>query len=261
MLLRLCEPTSGRILFRGNDVTKTKQRRLLPLRRQAQIVLQDAGSALDPRMTVAEILDEPFTIHALSTGEARIQRLRELLAVVELPEDVLKRFPHQLSGGQQQRLCIARALALNPTILVCDEAFSGLDVPLKAQMANLLVDLRERLGLTYLFVSHELSWVRYLTDRIAVMFQGRIVEVGPTRSVFGGPLHPYTRGMLAAEPRILAKSPVALPVLSPTATSTLSTEGCGYAPRCDRVIPHCHAMQPQLVKAGDIEVACHHYTS
>lgn len=257
ILLRLCEPSAGRVFFRGDDVTRADHRGLLPLRREVQIVLQDAGAALDPRMIVADVLDEPLSLHRMAEGEARLPRLRELLSLVELPEEVLGLGAHQLSGGQQQRLCIARALALNPVALVCDEALSGLDSLLKAQMANLLVELQAQLGLAYLFISHELSWVRHLTDRVAVMFDGRIVETGPTSTVLGEPRHPYTQSLLAAEPLLAPGRHRRLSVLATETSGTAPARGCSYASRCDRTMPRCRTEPPALQPAGDGAVACH----
>ena len=199
-ILRLIEPTSGEVRFRGEDVLAFPKRRLREARRDMQIVFQDPYSSLNPRMRVQDIVEEPLAIHRLGTRSERRARVRELFELVGLDSSQLPRYPHQFSGGQRQRIGLARALALNPSLVIADEPVSALDVSVQAQVVNLLMDLQERLKLTYLFIAHDLRLVRHICSRLAVMYLGRIVEMGETEAIFASPAHPYTRALLSAIP-------------------------------------------------------------
>jgi ABC-type oligopeptide transport system ATPase subunit len=199
-ILRLIEPTSGTVRFRGQDVLALPRRRLRDARRDMQIVFQDPISSLNPRMRARQIVEEPLVIHGIGDRAARRDRVGELFDLVGLDRAHLERYPHQFSGGQRQRIGLARALALNPSFLVLDEPVSALDVSIQAQVINLLMDLQERLDLTYLFIAHDLRLVEHICGRVAVMYLGRIVEMGPTASLYAAPLHPYTRALLSAIP-------------------------------------------------------------
>jgi oligopeptide transport system ATP-binding protein len=199
-VLRLVEPTSGSIRFRGEDVLGFSRRRMREARREMQIVFQDPYSSLNPRMRARQIVEEPLIIHRLGDARARRSRVAELFDLVGLDTAHLSRYPHEFSGGQRQRIGLARALALNPTFLVLDEPVSALDVSVQAQVVNLLLDLQERFKLTYLFIAHDLRLVEHICTRVAVMYMGRIVEIGPTTSLFAAPQHPYTRALLSAIP-------------------------------------------------------------
>ena len=199
-LLRLIEPTAGSIRFRGQELVGLSQARLRPLRRQLQMIFQDPYGSLNPRMTVGDILTEPLTVHGLAKGTAAVARATGLLAQVGLPAESLTRYPHQFSGGQRQRICIARALTLTPGLIVCDEPVSALDVSVQAQVLNLLKDLQREHGVAYLFISHDLAVVAHLCHRVAVMYLGEIVELGPVEAIYQRPLHPYTQALLSAIP-------------------------------------------------------------
>ena len=199
-ILRLIEPTSGTVLFRGENVLQFPRARMRRARRDMQIVFQDPYSSLNPRMRVGEIVEEPLVIHKLGTRPERKQRVAELFRLVGLDPDHVQRYPHQFSGGQRQRIGIARALALNPALIVADEAVSALDVSIQAQVVALLMDLKARFKLTYLFIAHDLRLVEHICSRVAVMYLGKIVEIGDTRALFSSPTHPYTRALLSAIP-------------------------------------------------------------
>jgi len=199
-ILRLVEPTSGQVLFRGDDVLRFSRGRLRAARREMQIVFQDPYSSLNPRMRAGDIVEEPLIIHRLGTPSERRGQVADLFELVGLDRDHMSRYPHEFSGGQRQRIGIARALALHPALVVADEAVSALDVSIQAQVVRLLLDLQQRLGLTYLFIAHDLRLVEHICHRVAVMYLGRLVEVGLTRLLFDGPAHPYTRALLSAVP-------------------------------------------------------------
>ncbi len=261
-VLRLIEATSGEIRFRGEDVRALHGEALRRFRRHAQIVFQDPFGSLNPRMTVGNALREVLAVHGLAKGAAATDRVRELLSLVGLPLEHAARYPHEFSGGQRQRVGIARALAVEPDFIVCDEPVSALDVSVQAQVLNLLRDLQRRLGLAYLFIAHDLAVIEHISDRIAVMYLGRIVEVGPARDVVANPVHPYTRALLSAVPsaepgardrsrRIVLAGDVPSPAAPPP--------GCPFHPRC----PHpakdadCTRTVPLLeVKAPGRFAAC-----
>jgi peptide/nickel transport system ATP-binding protein/oligopeptide transport system ATP-binding protein len=214
-VLRLIEPTSGQVLFRGEDVLTFSRSRMRLARRDLQIVFQDPYSSLNPRMRVGPIVEEPLIIHGLGTKAERERRVRELFELVGLEADHLRRYPHEFSGGQRQRIGIARALALNPALIIADEAVSALDVSIQAQVVALLLDLQQRLKLTYLFIAHDLRLVEHVCRRVAVMYLGRIVEMGETAALFANPTHPYTRALLSAIPVLDPDTPRQRIVLDP----------------------------------------------
>ncbi|MEE8408706.1 MAG: ABC transporter ATP-binding protein [Myxococcota bacterium] len=263
-VLRLIEPTHGRILFDGRDITALSRRALRLLRRRMQIIFQDPVASLNPRMTVGTMLREPLRVHRLAEGKALDERVVTLLERVGLGADAMGRFPHELSGGQRQRLGIARALSVEPDFIVADEPVSALDVSIQAQVINLLVELRESLGLTYLFITHDLNLIRYICDRVAVMYLGRIVEEAPAADLFKRPAHPYTRALLAATPKP-GSSGNPPPVLQGEVPSPLTPPpGCSFHPRCPIAEPRCQLERPTLRHIDDLEltgdgrrVACH----
>jgi oligopeptide/dipeptide ABC transporter ATP-binding protein len=263
-ILRAIEPTDGAIRFRGEDgrqvdVARVPKGELRPLRRQMQMIFQDPFSSLNPRMTVMDIIGEPLLVNGMRDVEARRRRVRELMDLVQLPSAYMNRFPHAFSGGQRQRIGIARALALNPALIVADEPVSALDVSVQAQIVNLLLDLQDRLGLSYLFVAHDLSVVKHVSDRVAVMYVGKSVEVAPTERLFARPLHPYTEALLSAVPvpdprrrseRIVLKGEIADPAHPPP--------GCYFHPRCPYAVERCKVEPPVLRELEDGRQArCH----
>jgi len=257
-LLRLVEPTAGGVRFDGQDVLALSGGDLRALRRRMQIVFQDPFGSLNPRMHVARLVGDGLTLHGLARGEARARRVIELLDRVGLPADCAARYPHELSGGQRQRVSIARALAVEPDFIVCDEPVSALDVSVQAQILNLLQDLREDRGLAYLFISHDLSVVRHIADRVAVMYLGRLVEEAPTESLFAGPRHPYTRALLSAVPvpkvgavsdRVVLKGEPPSPSEPPP--------GCPFHPRCPEAVDRCRTDVPRRSEEGEHATACH----
>jgi oligopeptide/dipeptide ABC transporter ATP-binding protein len=266
LILRAIEPTAGRVFFEGEDLTALRSRDLLPFRRRAQIVFQDPYASLNPRMTVARIVGEPLRVHRIVAGAAVDGRVRDLLEMVGLQAEHAARYPHELSGGQRQRVGIARALAVGPRLVVADEAVSALDVSVRAQILNLLLDLRERLRLAYLFVSHDLGVIRFLSHRVAVMYLGRLVEVAPTAELFRRPLHPYTQALLGAIPTIgdgtVSMFDQPARILEGELPSPLDLPaGCRFASRCPRRFDRCRVEDPRLFEAEPGHaVACHLYT-
>jgi len=263
-ILRAYVPTSGAINFhiggRTVDLAKLKRAELRPLRRHMQMVFQDPYSSLNPRMVVGEIIGEPLRINGMTDQAERRRRVTELMELVQLPAAYFNRFPHAFSGGQRQRIGIARALALNPDLIVADEPVSALDVSVQAQILNLMLDLQDRLGLTYLFVAHDLSVVKHVSDRVAVMYVGRIVELAETEALFARPMHPYTEALLSAAPvptpgmastRIVLEREIADPANPPP--------GCAFHPRCRYATDVCRRDIPTIreVTPGR-SVACHH---
>lgn len=262
-LLRLEEPTSGEILFDGQDILKLKPKELKALRQQFQIIFQDPYASLNPRMTAGDIIAEPLDIHKLAKGAQREDRVEELLSLVGLSPQYKRRFPHEFSGGQRQRIGIARALAVNPRFIVCDEPISALDVSIQAQIVNLLKKLQHDMGLTYLFIAHDLAMIKYISSRVAVMYLGHIVEIASSLELYTHPLHPYTQALLSAIPipdpriekarsRIVLKGDVPSPVNPPT--------GCVFCTRCPKAQEICHKIPPlwKEVSKGHF-AACHLY--
>ena len=255
-ILRAVQPTEGSIRFltgdgRQVDVAGLPRAELRPVRRQMQMIFQDPYSSLNPRMTISDIIAEPLLVNGIGDLDARRRRVAELLDVVQLPRAYMNRFPHAFSGGQRQRIGIARALALNPALIVADEPVSALDVSVQAQIINLMLELQERLGLSYLFVAHDLSVVKHVSHRVAVMYVGRIVEIADTATIFARPRHPYTEALLSAVPvpdprkrakRIVLEGEVADPSNVPA--------GCAFHPRCAYATERCRQEKPELRDAG-----------
>lgn len=260
LVLRLIEPSEGRIHFEGTDITATSQRALRPLRQRMQMVFQDPFASLDPRLTVRQTLEEPLIVHGIGNAAERRARVDELLGLVGLGPHHAERYTHAFSGGQRQRVGIARALMLKPDLVVCDEPVSALDVSIQAQVVNLLKDLQERLGLTYLFIAHDLAVVKHMADRVAVMYLGQLVELAPRDALFANPRHPYTRMLLDAIPRPQPGQPARhQPMVTGEAGSPGSMPaGCRFHPRCPFAIERCRVEQPVLEAAGPGQVAaCH----
>ncbi len=261
-ILRALTPTEGSVLFHHDgqtvDLAKLRRRALRPLRRHMQMVFQDPYASLNPRMVVGDIIGEPLLINGMRDRTERRARVQELMELVHLPASVMNRFPHAFSGGQRQRIGIARALALNPSLVVADEPVSALDVSVQAQILNLMLDLQDRLGLTYLFVAHDLSVVKHVSNRVAVMYVGRIVEVAETETLYASPLHPYTEALLSAAPapvpgavssRIILEREIADPANPPP--------GCAFHPRCRYATARCREETPELAEiAPGRHVAC-----
>ena len=258
-ILRLIETTAGEIRFEGLDITKIDDRQMAKLRPKMQIVFQDPYASLNPRMTIKDIVGEPMLVNGIAKGLELRRRVLELLLIVGLSEDHMNRFPHEFSGGQRQRIGVARALSLNPEFVVLDEPTSSLDVSVQAQTLNMLQDLQRKLGLTYLFISHNLSVIKHMSERIAVMYLGKIVEIASKAELFRSQLHPYTQALFAAIPipdpeisreRIVLGGDVPSPVNPPS--------GCRFNPRCPKMIPACKEEEPQPIEVRkDHYVACH----
>jgi oligopeptide/dipeptide ABC transporter ATP-binding protein len=257
LVLRLIDPTAGHIRFDGRDVTALKERALRPLRRNAQLIFQDPYASLNPRMTVGQILAEPLALHDVVPPARRAERVNELLRLVGLEPRMIGRYPHEFSGGQRQRIAIARALAVEPKLIVCDEPVSALDVSIRAQVINLLRDLQQRLGLAYIFISHDLAVVKHIADRIAVMHLGRIVEIGPSQALFANPRHPYSRALLSAIPVPEPGAKRERIILRGETPSALHPPaGCAFHTRCPFTVARCEAEQPELI-GGSHATACH----
>ncbi len=260
-VLQLHRPTSGSVFLDGQDLAKLSNKELRPMRRRMQIIFQDPYSSLNPRMTIADIIGEPLVIHGMARGKELQIRVDELLTLVGLNPAFANRYPHEFSGGQRQRIGVARALALNPAFIVCDEPISALDVSIQAQIVNLLEDLQAKFGLTYLFIAHDLSMVRHISDRVAVMYLGLIVELAERDELFSTPLHPYTQALISAVPvpdpvveeqrkRIILEGDVPSPVNVPP--------GCRFHPRCPYAIDRCKTEVPAWRELRPAHfVACH----
>lgn len=262
VLLRLQEATEGEVLFEGQDIFKLPREEMRKLRREMQIIFQDPYASLNPRMTVGEIIGEPLEIHGVARGQEKTNRVNKLLDVVGLASFHARRYPHEFSGGQRQRIGIARALALNPKLIVCDEPVSALDVSIQSQVVNLLEDLQREFNLTYLFIAHGLSVVKHVSDRVGVMYLGKMVEISPSAELYANPLHPYTEALMSAIPipdptirreRIVLEGDVPSPVNPPS--------GCRFHTRCRyaaQVGEKCRTVEPPMLEvAPDHWVACH----
>lgn len=258
-ILRLHEPTSGKVMFDGTDVTALSAPDLKAMRRRMQIIFQDPYASLNPRRTVAEIVGLPLALHGIATGDEARQITAQVLERVGLRAGQLDRYPHQFSGGQRQRIGIARALVSNPDFIVCDEPVSALDVSIQAQIIALLLELKRELGLTYLFISHDISVIGYLADRVAVMYLGEIVETGPVTAVLDNPRHPYTQSLLSAVPDVGPKRSRARVRLQGDLPSPLNPpKGCKFHTRCPLAIPACQTLVPQSRTVGPgHSAACH----
>jgi oligopeptide transport system ATP-binding protein len=259
-ILRLIEPTDGEIVFEGRDLCRLSESEMRHLRAEMQMIFQDPYSSLNPRMTVKRIVGEPLLIHKLGKGRALEDRVRELISLVGLMEDHLFRYPHEFSGGQRQRIGIARALALEPKMLILDEPTSALDVSVQAQVLDLLLELQERLNLTYLFISHDLAVIRYICDRVALMYMGKILEVAAVEDIFQNPMHPYTQALLSAMPVADPEYQPEEIILEGEISTLAGAEGtCRFAPRCPaKSAERCVQQEPVLkeLKDGHL-VACH----
>ncbi len=256
-VLRLVEPTAGEVIFEGEDITRFKRDRVRAFRRDAQIIFQDPFASLDPRLSISEIIGEPYEIFNLYSKAERFERVQNLMSLVGLSTKLTNSFPHELDGGRRQRVGVARALALDPKFIVCDEPVSALDVSIQAQILNLIQDLQDRLNLTYVFISHDLSVVRHLSDRVAVMYLGKIVEITTYHNIFTRPRHPYTQALLSAIPipkvnakreRLILEGDVPSPVDPP--------KGCIFSGRCPYVMDKCHEAPPSLISTEE-----EHYTA
>ncbi len=252
-ILRLLEPTSGEVLFEGKDVTKYNKDEMRKMRKEMQLIFQDPFASLNPRKTVSEIIGEPLTLHKLVKSKEELNtRVLELMEVVGLAERLVNAYPHELDGGRRQRIGIARALALEPKFIVCDEPVSALDVSIQAQVLNLLKNIQEKMGLTYIFITHDLSVVNHFSDDIAVMYLGKLIEKAPAEELFAHPTHPYTQALLSAIPvpdihhkqeRIILKGEISSPI-NPK-------PGCRFAPRCIYATEECFKNEPELINMGE----------
>ncbi len=259
-ILQLYRPTAGEVYFEGQSLTTIKGEQLRRMRRRMQMIFQDPYASLNPRMTVGDIIGEPLLVHGIAKSRARRERVQELLRVVGLNPYFVNRYPHEFSGGQRQRIGVARALAVNPDFIICDEPISALDVSIQAQIINLLEDLQAEFNLTYLFIAHDLSVVRHISDRIAVMYLGKIVELTDRRELYENPLHPYTQALLSAVPipdpvveeqrqRVILEGDVPSPANPPV--------GCNFNTRCPVVMDVCKEREPEFKDVGDKHwVAC-----
>lgn len=258
-IIRLLDATDGDVYFEGKNIFKLQNNDMRELRKEMQIIFQDPYASLNPRMKVVDIIGEPLVTHNAVTGKAKEERVEELMELVGLRKAYASRYPHMFSGGQRQRIGIARAIALNPKFIVCDEPVSALDVSIQSQIINLLQDLQEQKSLTYLFISHDLNVVRYLSDRICVMFLGKIMELGPTSEVYNHPLHPYTKFLIAAAPvpnphernkkKLILEGDIPSPMNPPS--------GCRFHTRCPYVEDICKNEEPEIKIINGRSVACH----
>ena len=260
MLLRLIEPTSGQILFDGRDITICSEKEMNQVYQRIQMIFQDPYASLDPRMKVRDLIAEPLVTHNICrTKEERKSKVKELMHMVGIRPELIDRYPHQFSGGQRQRIGIARALALHPELIVCDEPVSALDVSIQSQILNLLKDLQQEFHLTYLFISHDLGVVHYISDRICVMFLGKVCEIGDTEEIYENPMHPYTSFLLQAVPSMDPENqPKREHILTGEIPSAVNPpSGCRFRTRCPYAKEVCKEKEPELKKYGSRKVACH----
>jgi len=262
-IVRLVKPTGGRIRFEGTDLATLSTRQLKPFRRQIQMIFQDPADSLNSRLTVGAMLEEPFIIHGIGDEASRQERVRELLAIVGLQPSAQERFPFEFSGGQRQRIGIARSIALNPKLIVCDEPVSALDASIQSQVLNLLLDLQQRLGLSYLFIAHDLAVVKHVSDRIAIMYLGHLVETGDGDEVHRQARHPYTRALISAIPQPVPRRASTRQILSGEVPSPINPPpGCAFQTRCPHAQPVCREQRPSLREVAGTgraahAVACH----
>lgn len=262
-IVKINQPTEGKILVNGEDITKIKGANLKKFKQDVQMIFQDPYASLNPRMTVGEIIKEPMDIHGIyKTNEEKEKRVRELLELVGLKPDHIRRYPHEFSGGQRQRIGIARTLALNPKFIVCDEPISALDVSIQAQVINLLEKIQAEMGISYLFIAHDLSMVKHISDRIGVMYLGNLVEVGDSDELYNNPLHPYTKALLSSvpipDPRV-AKSRERIVLQGELPSPINPPSGCVFRTRCPKAMEKCSQCKPELKKVKDRMVACFLY--
>ncbi len=261
-ILRLYEPTDGEIIFQGENLTKISQSQLRPKRKDMQIIFQDPYSSLNPRMTIAEILSEPFIIHKTIPKKDILGRVQELMKLVGLPQDGLDRYPHEFSGGQRQRIGIARSIALNPKLIIADEPVSALDVSIQSQILNLLVDLKKKFNLSYIFIAHDLAVIEHISDQVAVMYLGKIVEYTSAENLYRSPMHPYTKALIASIPIPDVNIKREKKILLGDVPSPISPpKGCHFHPRCSMATDICRTTAPALRDAGQKGnphlVSCH----
>jgi oligopeptide/dipeptide ABC transporter ATP-binding protein len=263
VLLRLMEPTEGQVIFENQDISKLGNRQLRPIRRDMQVVFQDPYASLNSKMSVQELIEEPLLVQTKLSRSERTEKAISLLEKVGLRADARLKYPHEFSGGQRQRISIARALALNPKFVICDEPVSALDVSIQAQVLNLMADLQDEFNLTYLFIAHDLSVVKHISNRVAVMYLGRIAEIAPKKSIYDNPLHPYTRALLSAVPSTDVRNRREKIILTGDLPSPSNPpSGCAFRTRCPEAHAHCAAVRPDLVDAGGGHfVACHLYNN
>jgi oligopeptide/dipeptide ABC transporter ATP-binding protein len=259
-MLRLIEPTDGQVFFEGRDLTTLDRQELKPLRREMQLIFQDPFSSLDPRSKIADSIGEGLRVHGMSDAQERRRRVREVMRLVGLSEDHMRRYPHEFSGGQRQRIGIARALILRPKFIVCDEPVSALDVSIQAQVLNLLRSLQREFGLTYLFIAHNMSVVEHISDRVAVMYLGKMAELANRRDLYDNPLHPYTQALLSAIPVPDPDRTVERTILGGDVPSPLNPpSGCRFHPRCPIARQNCSIEEPEFRElVPEHWVACHH---
>ena len=259
-IMRLTKPTAGKVFFQGKDVAEMSKHEIKDMRREMQFIFQDPYASLNPRMTIGEIVSEPMTIHGVGTKEERIERVRELLDVVGLNPEHINRYPHEFSGGQRQRISIARALSVQPEFVVCDEPISALDVSLQAQIVQMLQDLQEKYGLTYLFISHQLQVVQKICDEIGVLYLGNLMEIADADKLYSNPLHPYTKMLISSIPVPDPRAKTLDQIVTDTGVQSRSIGGCRFHNRCPWCEERCRQETPALrqVEPGHM-VACHKY--
>jgi len=259
-ILRLEEPTGGNILYRGMDITRLDRKGLRELAREVQMIFQDPDASLDPRMTAGDSIGEPLTIHKVGNERGRMLRVAELMEQVGLDARQVSHYPHEFSGGQKQRIGIARALAMNPRLIIADEPVSALDVSVQAQILNLMTDIQKQYGLAYLFIAHDLSVIRHMAHRVAIMYLGKIVELAGNQEIFENPLHPYTEALLSALPSCKPKARERILLRGDVPSAMNPPAGCRFHTRCHRVLAICNREQPELVEISRGHfVACHLY--